>query len=362
MILTYKYRLKGKRATRRLRRLTWAANQVWNFCVQTQRKTQHTYKDGLTSRWKTHFDLSKLTAGTSKKLAIHAQSIQGICEQFAKSRDQHRKCPRYRRSGGPRRSLGWVPFQKQSRATTSSSVTYLGETFRFFGAKRRPLPSTAKGGAFVEDARGNWYVVFHVEVDAIQCDSSNAVGIDLGLKDVAVLSNGVHIVAPRTYRLWEDKLIVAQRAGNSVRAKAIHAKIKNVRADFLHKLSTQLVIDYGVIVVGDVSSSKLAKTSMAKSVYDACWATFKNFLRYKASRHGGTFAEVDENFTTQRCSSCRNVPDSSPKGRSALGVREWECSTCGAIHDRDVNAAKNILAIGLSAQPLAEESRVAHGR
>jgi IS605 OrfB family transposase len=360
--LTYKYQLKGKRCFRQLRRLAFVANQVWNYCVQTQRQVQKNRKDGLHVNWPSQYDLQKLTAGTSKELGLHAKSIQSICDQFSKSRDQHKKCPRFRRSGGPKRSLGWIPFSQQSRQVTASSITYLGNTYRFFGAGRRPLPLTAKGGAFVEDARGHWYVCFHVEVADLRASPAEYVGIDLGLKTLATLSTGEKISNPKAYRTLEEKLAVAQRANKKCRVKAIHAKIANVRRDYVHKTTAKIASQYATIFVGDVSSSQLAKTRMAKSVLDAGWSTFKNALRYKASRHGGTFAEVGEKFTSQICSSCGMLPDSRPEGIADLGVREWRCSACGVIHDRDVNAARNILTLGLSAQPLAEGSRVAHGR
>jgi putative transposase len=364
MILTYKYRLKGKRCCRQLRRFSWATNQVWNYCVQTQRSVQRAWKFGLSPKWPPQYDLQKLTGGTSRDLGLHAQTIQGVCEQFTKSRDQHKKCPRFRRSGGPKRSLGWVPFQKQSRQITSGSVTYLGSTYRFFGAKRRPLPNTVKGGCFVEDARGRWWVCFQVEVtdETSNITQTSAIGIDLGLKSLATLSTGEKIDAPRTYRLWEDKLIVAQRANKCDRVRALHAKIADVRKDHLHKLSTRLVQEHGAIYVGDVSSSQLGRTRMAKSVYDASWSTFRGMLRYKASRHGVQYKEVDERFSTQICSHCGVLSPERPKGIADLGIREWVCSSCGTSHDRDVNAAKNILATGLSAQPLVEGSRVAYGR
>ena len=181
--LTYKYEIKGRRSKRLLRRYAWAANQVWNFCVQTQRKVQRNRREGGRGKWLSQYDLQTLTAGTSKALNVHAKTVQCVCEQFVKSRDLHRKCPRFRKSGGAKRSLGWVPFSVQSRQIDASSVTYLGHTFRFFGAKRRPLPANAKGGAFIEDARGRWYVCFHVEVaDDLPRAPDIAVGIDLGLK------------------------------------------------------------------------------------------------------------------------------------------------------------------------------------
>ena len=347
---------------RLLKRYAWASNQVWNFCVQTQRKVQRNRKDGLRGKWPSHFDLQRLAGGTSKELDVHAQSVQGVCEQFAKSRDQHKKCPRFRKSGGSKKSLGWVPFQKQSRKVTSDSVTYLGHTFRFFGSRRRPLPASAKGGTFVEDALGRWYVCFHVEVQDDKEHGVGEVGVDLGLKTLAVTSDGEEFDAEQFYRKSAESLAIAQRAGNRRRAQRIHAQIKNQRADSLHKISAQLVKKYDTIYVGDVSSSRLAKTSMSKSVLDAGWSTLRNMLRYKASRHGATFAVVDERGSTRVCSNCGIIPSSSPKGIADLGMREWTCSSCGTHHDRDVNAARNILAAGRSAPPLVEESRVAHGR
>lgn len=364
MILAYKYRLKDRRAIKQLSQLAWAANQVWNFCVATQKETQRRWRLGYKTNWLSHFDFNKLTSNSSKELGIHAQSINSVCDQFVKSRDQHRACPKFRHSNGSKRSLGWVPFQAQSRKINGNSITYLGHTYKFFGAKRRPLPEKVKGGVFAEDGRGRWYVIFYVETEKVkQPIGLGEIGIDLGLKTLATCSDGHKIENPKVLKKYEKKLATAQRAGNKHRVKAIHAKIKNTRRDFLHKTSFELVKNYTAIAVGNVSSSKLAKTKMAKSVLDAGWSTFRNMLRYKASRHGVTYLEVDEKFTTQICSHCGCKSASGrPKGIADLGIREWQCSECGVSHDRDVNAAKNILAIsGLSAQPRADGSRLLAG-
>src|SRR5665811_962104 len=122
--LTYKYELKGKRSKRLLRRHAWACNQVWNYCVQIQRKVQRNRHEGLRGKWLDFYALKALTTGVSQELGIAAQTVQNVVEQFIKSRNQHRKCPHFRASGGPKRSLGWVPFQVQSRQITSDSVTY----------------------------------------------------------------------------------------------------------------------------------------------------------------------------------------------------------------------------------------------
>ena len=321
LILTYKYRLKGKRSARQLRDFTRSGNQVWNFCVQTQRSVQKTRKEGLSPKWPSQFDLQKLTAGTSRDLRLHAQSINGICEQFVRSRDLHKKCPHFRKSNGSKRSLGWIPFQTQSRQITSSSVTYLGNEYRFFGAKRRPLPETAKGGCFVEDARGRWWVCFHVEVDQLPQAPSRAVGIDFGLKILATLSTGQKVEAPRHYRKLEDRLAIAQRANNKDLVRALNERIRNKRNDYMHKWTTWISRTFRVIFVGDVSSSKLAKTKMAKSVYAAGWFASKQALCYKASRHGGICNEVSELFTTQICSECGAKPASRPKDITDLGIK-----------------------------------------
>ena len=351
MIVSYKYRLKGKRAARKLRRFAWAVNQVWNFCVATQRKVTRNWRDGLRGKWPSHFELAHLACGTSKELGVNSKSIQAVCAQFATARDTRKKCPRFRASGGAKRTLGWVPIQQQGRRITSCSVTYCGSVFRFFGAKRRPLPATAKGGAFVEDARGRWYVCFHVEVATDTHCGVGEIGIDLGLKSLAVTSDGDVYEAPQFFRASEKVLGAALRTNNRQRSRAIHARVKNQRADHLHKLSTRLVQRYGAIYVGDVNSAQLTKTNMAKSVSDAGWSTFREMLRYKASRHGAHFAIVDERLSTQTCSSCGALPPERPKGIAGLGMRTWVCSACGSHHDRDVNAAKNILAFGRSVAP-----------
>lgn len=359
MALTYKYRLKGKHTARHLACLARAVNFVWNYCVETQRKVQRAYRDGLHPKWPSQYDLQALTKATSTDLGIHAQSVQATCEQFVKGRDLHRRCPRFRASAGPRRALGWLPLQRQSRQLGGNAVTYLGKKYRFFGARRRPLPEIVKGGAFVEDAQGHWYVVLHVGVEDERPTGTAEVGVDLGLKTLAALSTGERIENPANYRRLEAKLAIAQRAGNRRRTKAIHAKITNARRDHLHKASAKLTRENKLIVVGNVNAAKLAKTRMAKSVLDAGWSAFRSMLRYKASRHGASYAEVDERFTTQTCSSCGSLPPGRPKGIAGLGIREWVCSVCGASHDRDVNAARNILALGRSAAPRGDESRKA---
>jgi IS605 OrfB family transposase len=354
MILTYKYRIKDRCSRKALIKHAYAANQVWNYCNAFQRDLEARYRAGAPKRrWPSAFDLAKLCKGVGKELGIHQQTIACICDKFAIARNKIKHSLRFRSSFGAKRALGCIPFQKQSRQIEGNSIWYLGKRYRFFGSKRRPLPDNAKGGEFIEDALGRWYVIFHVEIEKQPQTGIGEIGIDLGLKSLVTTSDGQIIENPRHLDQLAGRLAIAQRAGNKRRARAIHAKIKNCRKDFHHKVSRRLACDYAFIAVGNVNAKNLAKTRMAKSVLDAGWSAFRNMLRYKAA----TYVEVDEKFTTQTCSSCGAMPPERPKGIAGLGIREWKCSECGASHDRDVNAAKNILALALSAQRLVEESR-----
>jgi IS605 OrfB family transposase len=188
----------------------------------------------------------------------------------------------------------------------------------------------------------------------------SAVGIDLGLKTLATLSNGEKIEPPKFFRKYEKRLSMAKRANKKRLARSIHAKIKNCRKDFTHKVSTNLVKRFDWIAVGDVSPSKLSKTSFSKSVHDAGWAILKNQLRYKAIAHGAVFKEVNESYSSQVCSSCGCLPHGRPEGIADLGIRQWTCGDCGASHDRDINSAINIL-VGSGRRTLAEGTLAAFG-
>lgn len=177
--------------------------------------------------------------------------------------------------------------------------------------------------------------------------ATKAIGIDLGLKDIPTCSDGTIISNPKFYRNYEQKLGIAQRAKNKNRVRALHAKIANCRKDHLHKASTMLVKENALIIVGDLSAKKLVKTKMAKSVLDTGFSALKTILKYKCENAGVMFEEVNEAYTTQVCSCCKKISSSSPKGRTDLGIREWQCVECGTFHEnRDINSALNILALG----------------
>jgi IS605 OrfB family transposase len=337
MLLTYKFRIKDLSNTE-LNRQSKAVNFVWNFCNDRQ-------KDALrwNKKWLSGYDLQKLTAGSSKELDIHAHTIQGICHQYEQSRKQHKKA--YLRYRG-KKSLGWIPFNQGHVTFKNGSFWFRGREFKAWVSRELHDGQKFQSGSFNQDAKGNWFINLPIEVKNLESAPSNAVGIDLGLKELATLSNGSTVEAKQFYRKSEEKLAVAQRAKKKKQVKNIHTKIKNQRKDFIHKATTAIASANSLIVVGDVNSRNLAKTNMAKSVLDAGWYDFKQKLRYKSIRNGGQYVEVSERWTTQTCSECGVIAQEAPKGMSGLGIRAWICG-CGASHNRDVNSAKNILRIGL---------------
>jgi IS605 OrfB family transposase len=242
--------------------------------------------------------------------------------------------------------LGITPIPQCSRQFGQIEVPCLRKAFHahsVYGLSQYDFRS----GSFSQDARGRWYfnIVVHVEED-VRLSEGGQVGIDLGLKTTATCSNGDTLERQNFYRDSEERLGKAQRANKAKQIKTIHAKIKNRRADAIHKFSNKLVKENSLIVVGNVSASGLAKTKMAKSVLDAGWAMLKTQLDYKSKGMQGVFIEVNEAYTTQACSCCGCISSSSPKGRRDLEIREWTCAECGTEHDRDQNAAKNILRMG----------------
>lgn len=339
MHVVYRYRVKS--LTGLLNQQARAVNFVWNFCNDRQ-------KDAIRwgRKWLTGFDLNNLTAGSSKELGLHSNTINAVCAQYANSRSQ-KKRPYLRYRG--KRSLGWVPIRGRDLKREGDAFRFAGNTFRVFNSRPLPEGKIKDGTNFSRDSRGNWFlnIVIDVQVDDAKARQPvRGVGIDLGLKEFATLSTGEKIEARRIYRGAEQALAVAQRANKKRRVRAIHAQIANRRNDFLHKLSNRITREFDYIAVGNVNAARLAKTSMAKSVLDAGWSSFRNQLAYKAVKHGAWFEEVDERFTSQTCSNCGALPDSRPNGIAGLGIREWQCSDCGCVHDRDLNAALNILRRG----------------
>jgi transposase len=333
-MLTYKYRIKDSSSSSSLCKMAGAINYVWNYCNEVSLLAFRRDKTFLSA-----YDLHKLTAGTSKDLRLSADTIQQVCTEYVTRRKQFKKIKLKWRSR--KRSLGWIPFKAAYIKLAGDGVTYCGHRFRLWLS--RPVDGTVKTGSFTQDARGRWYISLQCEVaDATEPVGHLDLGIDLGLTHQITCSDGVQYTRENLTRQHEDALAMAQRAHKKKRARAIQAKIANVRSDWTHKATTDITQRAKYIVIGDVSSAKLIKTPFAKSTLDAAWYSVRHQLTYKAMRLAGVCVPGRENWSSVTCSACGTR--CGPSGLGALGVREWVCTHCGCLHERDVNAAKNILA------------------
>lgn len=346
MVLVHRtLRLKVKReAYPWLNAAAIEVNQVWNWANATSMDAADRGRRS-NARLLSGFDLCSLTAGASEHFEhIGADTIQRICCEYAlKRRTAKRVRLRWRVSSGARRSLGWVPFKALSLKRRGKHLRFCGKTFRIFERERLEGLNWGQGN-FAQDAVGDWWLCLPVEYVADQATAPQTiVGIDMGLKDIAVTSDGERLEAGRWTCAYSENLASAQRRGHKKRAKRLHRKAARCRADALHKFSRKIVDQYQHIVIGDVSSAKLVRTRMAKSVHDAGWGMLKTQLQYKGEHAGRTVEVVNEAFTTRACSQCGAL--SGPQGLRQLVVREWTCAECGAAHDRDINAARNILAL-----------------
>ncbi|MGM9950285.1 MAG: IS200/IS605 family element RNA-guided endonuclease TnpB [Lysinibacillus sp.] len=235
-------------------------------------------------------------------------------------------------------------------------------------AKSREVTGTIKRVILRQNAVGKYFISVLAETEAAPLPKTEqAVGIDLGLSSFATFSSGETIQNHRFFSTLEKQLHKAQRilsrriqlaldkgiplreAKNvqkqRIQVAKIHEKIRNKRNDFLHKLSTQLVKNHDIICAENLSTKTLIEGKhYSKSISDVSWSSFLTMLEYKAAWYGKTFVKVDQAFpSTQLCSTCG---EKNPETKD-LSVRSWVCSSCHSLHDRDRNAAHNILIEGL---------------
>ena len=275
-------------------------------------------------------------------------------------------------------------FQKKHGA---QSATYASTAFRWDVQTRtltlakmatplhihwsRPLPdgATPTTVTLSRDTAGRYFVSILLEEDVAPLPimtETGQVGIDLGLHDVVVLDTGEKVGNPRFFAKDEKQLGKAQRRlakkqrGSKNRDKArrrvarIHARIADRRRDFTHKLSTRIIRENQTICIESLHVKAMAKhPTLAKAIHDVGWGEFVRQLEYKADWYGRTLVKIDRWYpSSKRCYACGHVLDAL-----SLDIRHWTCPACGVVHDRDVNAAKNILAVGLTVAASGETVR-----
>jgi putative transposase len=278
---------------------------------------------------------------------------------------------------------GRAEYPKFHSKHGEQSVTYIGTAFKWDGTSltlakmdepldivwSRPLPKGCKPTTvtITKDTANRYFVSILVEEDIQPLPVVNKqVGLDLGLKSMVITSDGEHVGNPKYFAKDEKKLAKAQRRlskkkkGSKNRHKArlkvarIHAKVADRRRDYQHKLSTRIIRENQTICVESLSVKNMVKNScLAKAISDVGWGEFTRQLDYKAKWYGRTLIKIEKWYpSSKRCHRCGHVLASL-----SLDVRFWLCPECKTFHDRDINAAKNVLAAGLAVSACGEAVR-----
>lgn len=281
------------------------------------------------------------------------QALKDVDRAFQNFFDKRSRFPRFKS-----RKRETPSFRIPQRVKVENGKVYVPKIGWVKVRQSQPVDCPTKSATFKRDATGRWYVTLTAEFEMPDiplqpAEAEQVVGIDVGLKDFAVLSSGERIAPPKHYRLLERRLAKAQRRlsrrqkGSRNRDKAratvakIHLKIRNQRNDFLHKLTTSLVREHNGLCIEDLSLKGMAKTKLAKSVLDAALGEFRRQLEYKSVWNRKHLAVIDRWYpSTKLCRECGTL------NTLTLADRVWTCG-CGAEHDRDLNAAQNIRAEGL---------------
>ena len=277
---------------------------------------------------------------------------------------------------------GRAQYPAFKKKRNQQSATYTANAFQWDGtcltlAKMktplaivwsRPLPEGARPNSvtITKDCADRYYVSILVEVDIAHLPHMDtSIGADLGLKSFAVLSSGELVGNPTFFRKDEKKLAKAGRRlsrkkkGSKNREKnrkqlaRMHARVTDRRHDFSHKLSTRLIRENQTICVEDLQVKNMVKNpKLSKAISDVSWSEFVSQLEYKAAWYGRNLVKIDKWYpSSKRCFECGHILDSL-----SLDVRAWTCPECGTHHDRDINAAKNIHAVGLTVFEACGES------
>ncbi|MFF4138565.1 RNA-guided endonuclease InsQ/TnpB family protein [Streptomyces mirabilis] len=327
-----------------------ARTEAW---ARQERVSYHQTSAMLTA-WKKTEELAYLNEVSSVPLQ---QTLRHLQTAFTHFFGKRAKYPRFKSRKKSRRGAEYTASAfrfRDGKLTLAKMTEPLGIVWS------RPLPEGATPSTVTvsQDAAGRWFVSLLCDDPGVKPLSANgnAVGIDAGLEHLLTLSTGEKIANPRHERRDRAALAKAQRRlakkekGSANRARArlkvakIHARIADRRRDTLHKITTRLVRENQTIVIEDLTVRNMVKNHrLARAISDAAWSEFRSMLEYKAQWYGREVIAVDRWFPSSRlCSACGTLQEAMP-----LNVRTWTCD-CGVTHDRDVNAAHNLLAAGLA--------------
>ncbi|MFE2409178.1 RNA-guided endonuclease InsQ/TnpB family protein [Kitasatospora sp. NPDC059408] len=327
-----------------------ARSEAWTM---RQERVNYNATSAMLTQWKKTEELAFLSEVSSVPLQQALRHLQGAFSNFWNKRAKY---PTFKSKKKSRRSAEYTAsaFRYREGRLTLAKMT---EPLAIVWSRPLPegrLPSTV---TVSQDAAGRWFVsLLRDDRPSMPAPVHAAVGLDVGITSLVTLSTGEKITNPKHERADRKRLAKAQRElarkaeGSNNREKArrkvarVHAKIADRRRDFLHKLTTRLVRENQTVVIEDLMVRNMLKNrTLSRAISDASWAALRTMLEYKAKWYGRDLVTIDRWFPSSKlCSACGTIRDKMP-----LNVREWTCG-CGAVHDRDVNAARNILTAGLA--------------
>jgi putative transposase len=362
----YRFRMRPTTAQeQQLRFQAGARRFVWNWALARKRDYYKEHGKGVpTNVLKAELPKLKAEPETAWMKSADSQSLQETL------RDLDRAFVNFfqKRAGFPRfksRKRDAARFRISQRVVVANGAVSVPKIGSVRIHQSQSIDGDTKSATFKQDASGNWDVSLVSEFSMpdtplIPVDATAVAGVDLGLKDFAVVSDGRRVSAPKFFRSREHKLRRAQRtlsrrqARSNRRAKAkravarIHARTANLRKDFVHKFTTELVRKHEGICIEDLNTKGLAKTKLAKSILDAAFGEVRRQLEYKTVWNRRHLAVIDRWYPSSKtCHACGAVNTDL-----MLADRQWMC-VCGVCHDRDFNAALNIRSEGLKLIPLA---------
>lgn len=356
---SFRYRLKPtKKQARDLDAVLHTCRGLYNELLSQRKLAHEELEIGLTKYQQLMF-LPLLKLDQPELERVHSQVLQNVVDRLDKAFEGFfRRCKTGGKPGFPR-FRGMHRYDSfcysQSGFEVVGNVVKLSKIGHVRIKMHRPLEGKIKTCTLRKTATGEWDIALSCEVEAKPLPSNEkAVGIDVGLEHFAVLSDGQKIANPRFFQKEQKTLAKAQKKlsnlakGTKERRKhgkvvaKIHERIRYRRQDFCHQESRKIINNYQYICVEDLDIKKMVeKSHLAKSITDASWNQFRQFLTYKAVEAGRKLGLVNPAYTTQTCYKCHHVE------KKKLSMREHHCSQCGYMTTRDFNASQNILAIGL---------------
>jgi putative transposase len=318
-----------------------------------QRRISYVQSSAALTQWKKTGELAFLAEVSSVPLQ---QALRHLQTAFANFFAKRAKYPRYK---SRKRSRASAEYTRSAFTWRDGQLTLAKMAQPLDIRWSRPLPKGAEPptATVSRDTVGRWFVSLLCQDTIAPAPATTAaIGLDVGVTSLVTLSTGEKVTNPRHERRDRVRLARAQRElsrkakGSANREKArrrvakVHARIADRRRDFLHKLTTRLVRENQTVVIEDLTVRNLLKNGhLARAISDAAWTELRSMLEYKCAWYGRELVVIDRRFPSSKlCGNCQTVREKLP-----LNVREWRCD-CGTAHDRDVNAARNILAAGLA--------------